>query len=91
MDPEPFSSHNPSKYHCSWTPARGAGTYLLGGGFGNEAWTSDLVKPDGTVEESFRLKHKTLYAVKINICMNDYAPINSTHHPFQPRMLYSRR
>ena len=41
-------------------PASGTGTYLLGGGFGNEAWTSDLVKPDGTVEESFRLKHKTL-------------------------------
>ena len=46
-------------YHCSWTPASGAGTYLIGGGDVGE-WTSDLVKPDGTVEESFRLKHKTV-------------------------------
>ena len=45
-------------YHSSWTPASGTGTYLIGGG--DNVWTSDLVKPDGTVEESFPLKHKTV-------------------------------
>ena len=47
-------------YHSSWTPASGTGTYLLGGGFGASEYTSDLVKPDGTVEKTFNLKHKTV-------------------------------
>ena len=45
-------------YHSSWTPASGTGTYLLGGGASE--YTSDLVKPDGTVEKTFNLKHKTV-------------------------------
>ena len=45
-------------YHSSWTPAAGTGTYLFGGG--NDEWTSHRVNPDGTVEESFRLKHMTV-------------------------------
>ena len=44
-------------YHSSWTPASGTGTYLLAG---NKGLTSHLVKPDGTVVESFQLKHKTV-------------------------------
>ena len=47
-------------YHSSWTPASGTGTYLLGGGGGASEYTSDLVKPDGTVEKTFNLKHKTV-------------------------------
>ena len=47
-------------YHSSWTPASGSGTYLLGGGGGNNGFTSNLVKPDGTVHESFPLKHNTV-------------------------------
>ena len=46
--------------HVSWTPDPRMGTYLMGG-FGNVASTrsTELVKPDGDVEQGFNLKYDT--------------------------------
>ena len=44
--------------HVSWTPGTGIGTYLMGGGSITHQTTSTLIKPDGTQELGFTLKHK---------------------------------
>ena len=45
--------------HVSWTPASGAGTYLMGGVFitdvPNPDKKTEIVKPDGTAEQGFDL------------------------------------
>ena len=41
--------------HVSWTPDTGIGTYLIGGDF--YEMTTTLIKPDGTQEQGFFLKH----------------------------------
>ena len=46
-------------YHVSWTTA--SGVYLIGGN--RSPRTSEIVKEDGTVEESFVLKYKTMYNI----------------------------
>ena len=47
------------KNHVSWTPASGAGTYLMGGVFitdvPNPDKKTEIVKPDGTAEQGFDL------------------------------------
>ena len=50
-------------YHMSWTPGTAIGTYLMGGGHGEESETgktTTLVKPDGSHEPGFPLKYDTL-------------------------------
>ena len=51
--------------HSSWTPTSGAGTYLFGGVFGNDATTgrtTEIVKPDGSyVDSGFKLEHGYLW------------------------------
>ena len=42
------------RYHASWTPSSGSGTYLIGG---KNRVTATLIKPDGTQETSFRIKY----------------------------------
>ena len=43
------------RYHASWTPSSGSGTYLIGG---KNRVTATLIKPDGTQEQtSFRIKY----------------------------------
>ena len=44
--------------HTSWTPQSGVGTYLMGGESSYRD-TTDLVKPDGTVQQGFNLKYDT--------------------------------
>ena len=41
--------------HVSWTPANGSGTYLMGG---CNCKTTTLIKPDGTQEHGFMLRHR---------------------------------
>ena len=41
--------------HVSWTPDPSLGTYLLGGSHNSR--TTELVKPEGSVEQGFYLKH----------------------------------
>ena len=45
--------------HVSWTPASGAGTYLMGGVFVADvpppSQKTEIVRPDGTVEHGFDL------------------------------------
>ena len=41
--------------HVAWTPANGSGTYLMGG---CAYKTTTLIKPDGTQEHGFTLKHR---------------------------------
>ena len=43
----------------SWTPESGVGTYLIGGYVNSD--TTDLVKPDGTVQQGFDLKYASMY------------------------------
>ena len=43
--------------HVSWTPDPSLGTYLIGG-ISNPR-TSELIKPDGSVEQGFSLKYNT--------------------------------
>ena len=42
--------------HVSWTPDSSLGTYLMGGAF---SFSSEMVKPDGSVEQRFVLKYDT--------------------------------
>ena len=44
-------------YHCSWTPEGNIGTFLMGGG--SHGRTTELAKPDGSVESGFSLKYDT--------------------------------
>ena len=44
--------------HVSWTPGSDIGTYLMGGSY--SMLTTTLIKPDGTQEPGFVLKHNTL-------------------------------
>ena len=45
--------------HISWTPASGAGTYLMGGiksqNYPDPLQKTEIVRPDGTVEQGFDL------------------------------------
>ena len=43
--------------HVSWTPGPDIGTYLMGGSY--SMLTTTLIKPDGTPEPGFVLKHNT--------------------------------
>ena len=43
--------------HVSWTPDTDKGTYLMGGDY--TAWTTVLIKDDGTQEPAFRLQYST--------------------------------
>ena len=43
--------------HVSWTPHPDIGTYLMGGY--NSRTTTTLIKPDGSQEPGFSLKHDT--------------------------------
>ena len=45
--------------HVSWTPDPSLGTFLIGG-ISNPR-TSELIKPDGSVEQGFSLKYDTKY------------------------------
>ena len=46
--------------HVSWTPDPSLGTYLIGKFSSyNNMRTSELVKPDGSVEPGFSLKYST--------------------------------
>ena len=49
-------------YHNSWTPSSGEGTYILGGYYGDQ--TTELLKPDGSVEGGFLLRNKTRFVSK---------------------------
>ena len=64
------------KAENSWTPARGEGTYLIGGygwwwgntnGNTSEGWENvdktEFLKPNGTVIPGFNLKNSTWYAI----------------------------
>ena len=56
-------SHTLTDYraeHVSWTPDPSLGTYLIGGGDGGIDPRSELVKPDGSVEQGFSLKYDTM-------------------------------
>ena len=48
------------KYSESWTPQSGVGTYLTGDESTHRA-TTDLIKPDGTVQQGFNLKYDTRF------------------------------
>ena len=50
----------------SWTPKSGVGTYLIGGEVNSN--TTDLVKPDGTVQQGFDLKYESRYLSVLHIC-----------------------
>ena len=50
----------------SWTPNSGVGTYLIGGYVNSN--TTDLVKPDGTVQQGFDLKYDSRYLSVLQIC-----------------------
>ena len=52
------------QYSQSWTPQSGSGTYLIGGEA--NADTTDLVKPDGTVQQGFNLKYETRFKTDFN-------------------------
>ena len=56
-------SHTLTDYraeHVSWTPDPSLGTYLIGKLSNyNDMRTSELVKPDGSVEQGFSLKYDT--------------------------------
>ena len=48
------------RYHTSWTPQSGVGTYVMGGE--DDAWKTNLVKPNGKVElYGFNLHESTRY------------------------------
>ena len=58
-----------SRYQISWTPVGGNGTYLIGGYSSSGAYsssenaeTSDLLKPDGTVIPGFNTPYLVRYA-----------------------------
>ena len=65
-------SHNLAKKrgsHVSWTSPSGSGVFLMGGEINQQ--TSELVKPDGSVEEGFALKYKTRYLKHNNLIKLD--------------------
>ena len=49
--------------HVSWTPDPDIGTYLMGGGDSEAGTTTTLIKPDGSQEPGFPLKHNTVYVI----------------------------
>ena len=51
--------------HVSWTPDPEIGTYLMGGFY--EDMTTTLIKPDGTQEPGFPLKHDARFVFNIDI------------------------
>ena len=53
------------QYSQTWTPQSGSGTYLIGGE-ASYTDTTDLVKPDGTVQQGFNLKYNTRFKITFN-------------------------
>ena len=47
------------KYHVSWTPASGTGTYLIGGLGSGSGMTTTLITSGGGQETGFPLKYNT--------------------------------
>ena len=49
--------HQSRVYHVSWNTEDGV--YLMGGNYGSNMKTTELVKADGSVEDGFSLKYDT--------------------------------
>ena len=71
------------RYSQSWTPQSGVGTYLIGDEYNNKN-TTDLVKPDGTVQEGFHLKYDTRLnaAYLSNISFNPFFKVGHAQFLF---------
>ena len=46
--------------HCSWTTAAGNKTFLMGGNQQDHRQSTDIVGPDGAVEQGFELEYGTM-------------------------------